>query len=37
MYGLDQLLFLSDFILKMGLALPVAILVAVSAGQIIPA
>jgi len=34
MYGLDQLI--ADFILKMGLALPVAILVAVSAGQMIP-
>jgi len=34
MYGLDQLV--ADFILKMGLALPVAILVAVSAGQMIP-
>lgn len=31
-YGLDQLV--ADFILKMGLALPLAILVAVSAGRI---
>lgn len=34
MYGLDQLV--ADFVLKMGLALPVAILVAVSAGKMIP-
>lgn len=34
MYGIDKLV--ADFVLKMGLALPVAILVAVSAGKIIP-
>ena len=33
MYGMDQLV--ADFVFKMGLALPVAILVAVSAGKII--
>lgn len=34
MYGIDHLV--ADFVFKMGLALPVAILVAVSAGRMIP-